>query len=572
MPAGTVVVRIIGDSASLQKSLKGVRGKLSGLGAVLSGAALASFGRTAVRAFGDSERAAAEMANTLKNNAQLAGVSITRFTKLASAIQAKTAADDESVLSGAAVLGNFKLTADQIEDVLPLVVDYARKTGRDVPTAATLIGKAMMGNARALKEVGINFKSTGDAGKDFGSITDALRGKVGGFAESEGKTAAGRMEILKNRFNDLQEVVGQRLIGAFDVLQGNLSTLAPVIGGVVAGIAAYKSVVLAATLATEIFKVKAAAAWLVAAGPIGAIVAGVAALTIKLGFFRNSTDASTNALRAWRAAVEKSREAVRNLARAKITQAQAALDLGAAQQSLTTAQREVSRLQKEGVTKGAAYRAAQDAVRQATLGVRSAQLNLSDAIEDTRRKQDEARATAERDRVTRVERVKSIVSEIGASSNAATAGKRLARAWDEIAVAMAKGEIKAEDVTAAIKDLPKNVRMTVEAQVKAALQVRLNVTAVQTYAQRQYARERRAAGGPVTAGRRYLVGERGMEEFVPATSGSIVPNHALRGGRAGNVNVNVTVQGSVVTERQLVDAVHIGLLKVKKRTGALGLA
>lgn len=43
----------------------------------------------------------------------------------------------------------------------------------------------------------------------------------------------------------------------------------------------------------------------------------------------------------------------------------------------------------------------------------------------------------------------------------------------------------------------------------------------------------RAMGGPVTAGRMHLVGERGPELFVPGASGSIVPNHALGGG--GNV-------------------------------------
>lgn len=39
----------------------------------------------------------------------------------------------------------------------------------------------------------------------------------------------------------------------------------------------------------------------------------------------------------------------------------------------------------------------------------------------------------------------------------------------------------------------------------------------------------KASGGPVSAGRTYLVGERGMELFRPNTSGSIVPNHALAG-------------------------------------------
>lgn len=45
----------------------------------------------------------------------------------------------------------------------------------------------------------------------------------------------------------------------------------------------------------------------------------------------------------------------------------------------------------------------------------------------------------------------------------------------------------------------------------------------------------RAGGGPVSAGRTYLVGERGPELFTPAVSGGIIPN----GGIGGAVNVTV---------------------------------
>ena len=40
----------------------------------------------------------------------------------------------------------------------------------------------------------------------------------------------------------------------------------------------------------------------------------------------------------------------------------------------------------------------------------------------------------------------------------------------------------------------------------------------------------RAMGGPVSAGKAYVVGEQGPEMFVPSGAGQIVPNHALGGG------------------------------------------
>lgn len=50
--------------------------------------------------------------------------------------------------------------------------------------------------------------------------------------------------------------------------------------------------------------------------------------------------------------------------------------------------------------------------------------------------------------------------------------------------------------------------------------------------------ELRAAGGPVSAGQPYIVGEVGPELFVPPASGSIVPNSAL-GGAAGGGDVTI---------------------------------
>ena len=63
----------------------------------------------------------------------------------------------------------------------------------------------------------------------------------------------------------------------------------------------------------------------------------------------------------------------------------------------------------------------------------------------------------------------------------------------------------------------------------------------------------RAAGGPVSAGTPYMVGERGPEMFVPSRSGTIIPNGA------GGVSVVVNVGGSVVSERDLVESIRRSL-------------
>ena len=84
----------------------------------------------------------------------------------------------------------------------------------------------------------------------------------------------------------------------------------------------------------------------------------------------------------------------------------------------------------------------------------------------------------------------------------------------------------------------------------------------------------KALGGPVGAGRPYLVGERGPELFVPGAQGNIVPNNAMGGA---NVTVNVDASGSSIEGNadqasQLGKAIGIAVqaeLVKQKRPGGL---
>lgn len=74
-----------------------------------------------------------------------------------------------------------------------------------------------------------------------------------------------------------------------------------------------------------------------------------------------------------------------------------------------------------------------------------------------------------------------------------------------------------------------------------------------------------AAGGVVTAPTLAVVGEAGPEAVVPL-------NRADNLGLGGDVNVYVTVEGSVTSERDLVQTIYSGLLSLQKRQGPLGFA
>ena len=56
--------------------------------------------------------------------------------------------------------------------------------------------------------------------------------------------------------------------------------------------------------------------------------------------------------------------------------------------------------------------------------------------------------------------------------------------------------------------------------------------------------KKRAAGGPVTSGSPYIVGERGPELFVPGRSGTIIPNNAMGGSQVNVDSINITVENT----------------------------
>lgn len=229
MASSNLVLSIIAvDKAS--KTLGGIGssiGKMSVNTAAL-GATLVAFGATSIKAFSDSEQAQVKLNDAFEKFPNLADTNVGALNALNAELQKKTRFDDEAYAAAQATLAQYGLTGQQLKDLTPLVADFAAKTGKDLPSAASAVGKALLGQGRALKGVGIDFVDAGSTGANFTQIMAGLRTQVGGFAEKEGQTAAGKAEILKNQFGELQEKVGALLVPALSTL---VSALTPLIEG-----------------------------------------------------------------------------------------------------------------------------------------------------------------------------------------------------------------------------------------------------------------------------------------------------------------------------------------------------
>ena len=222
--AAPAVVKILiqTDASQSSSSFKDAGDKASSFGSrfkaafagVLSanlaegGTAIYDFGKQSISAYEASVNGQTEWSAAMSKVPGITASAKRGLEGQAEALAKTTTFSREATLAAQAHLASFGLTAAQIKKLTPLVQDYAARTGKDLPTAATDMGKALLGSGRSLKAIGINFKDTHDASKNYGELVDDLKGKVGGLADEMGSTGPGKMKIMQNQLAEFQVSLG----------------------------------------------------------------------------------------------------------------------------------------------------------------------------------------------------------------------------------------------------------------------------------------------------------------------------------------------------------------------------
>ena len=288
----------VGDAAGTTGSkLGGFKGVMLGLGTAAAAKGLVDFGKASLTASRGAAEDQRKLDDAFSRFPNLADTNAESLRGLNEAIQAKTGADADSLAASQATLAGFGLTGAQISELTPLLDDYAAKTGKDLPDAANDLGKAMLGQGKALKGLGIDFTDAGSTGANFDQVMTGLTDKVGGFAEGEASSMDGKLKVLDARFGDVQEAVGGKLVPALtSMLDVGLKALTwmqdhgtetKIVAGIVGGFAVAVGLVSAAqTIAGGAAKVWAAGQWLVnaalTANPIGLVVVAIGLLVAAL--------------------------------------------------------------------------------------------------------------------------------------------------------------------------------------------------------------------------------------------------------------------------------------------------
>jgi hypothetical protein len=181
----------------------------------------------------DAENIQADLNATLLSTKGVSGMTAQSINDLATSLSQVTKFEDDTIVTGQ----NMLLTFTSIgKDVFPMattaMLNMATKMGKQPVDMAVQLGKALnspVAGISALTRVGVVFtdkqkemiKTMEDAGDIEGAqkvILGELNTEFGGLAEAAGTTTTGKLDIFKNKLNNIQDNIGAKVIPVMSAL------------------------------------------------------------------------------------------------------------------------------------------------------------------------------------------------------------------------------------------------------------------------------------------------------------------------------------------------------------------
>ncbi|HUX78396.1 MAG TPA: hypothetical protein VMW10_01415 [Alphaproteobacteria bacterium] len=214
-------------AAKIQNALNKINFKAIALGATAMAATLSFAASKFIKLAIEQEAVEKRLGAVIKSTGQAAGYTLEELKKLAAGMQKVTTTGDETILSGMAILATFKqIRGEAFERTTMSALDLAEVVGQDLNSAMIQLGKALndpMANLGALSRAGIQFtkqqkeliKGLWEAGKTAEAqslILDELESQFGGAAKAARDTFGGALKSLKNTLGDIGETIGFALM------------------------------------------------------------------------------------------------------------------------------------------------------------------------------------------------------------------------------------------------------------------------------------------------------------------------------------------------------------------------
>lgn len=216
------------DAAGIKKADKAISGlqkstsKLGkSLGIALSVAAVTAYGKAAVKAFAEDEKAALSLARTIQNlglGFEAQGESVNKYI---SALEQQTGVLDDELRPALDRLLRSTLDIKKAQDLLNLSLDIAAGTGKSVTQVSQSLQKAYLGQTQAIGRLGVGLSKAELTSASFEDIQKRLTYLFAGQAQDAAESYAGQIDKLTIASNNAKETIGKGLVDSLIILSGS---------------------------------------------------------------------------------------------------------------------------------------------------------------------------------------------------------------------------------------------------------------------------------------------------------------------------------------------------------------
>lgn len=207
------------------KSTSALEKGVKKLGTAIAGAFAAekilAFGKASVKAFLEEEKSAALLANTMKNLG--VAFAVPQMETFISQLSQTAGVADEVLRPAMQKL--LSQTGDYFksQELLTQAIEVSRGSGVELATVVSDLSAAYVGNTKGLKKYNLGLSQAELKTMDFAAVQKKLNDQFKGSNAAYLQTYAGKMEVLKTAAGEAQETIGKGLVDALMAITGDTS-------------------------------------------------------------------------------------------------------------------------------------------------------------------------------------------------------------------------------------------------------------------------------------------------------------------------------------------------------------
>lgn len=178
-----------------------------------------AFGKSAIQAALEDQKAIASLGQTLKNvGAEFAKVSVNDFVNK---LQLATGVAEDQLRPALQQLITVTGDVYRSQDLLKVALDISAGTTKDVATVTGALSKAYLGNNTALSKLGVAIDKNKLKTMSFDSVVKELSATYRGQAATAAQTYAGKLQIIDIAAGEAKETIGTGLVDALMLLSSS---------------------------------------------------------------------------------------------------------------------------------------------------------------------------------------------------------------------------------------------------------------------------------------------------------------------------------------------------------------